>query len=245
MLCAIRRGRRYRGWDMRRALGTFCWAFSLCAVAGTAWCADNAPAFREGTNYVVLPVKQPSQAAPGKVDVTEVFSYGCPACNQFQPMMAKLKAALPRNAQLALVHASWNKSESWPLFQRAFITAQVLGIAEQSHEAMFAAVWGENGPLAVADLKTGRLKQRQPTIEDVARFHASRHDCTEEQFINASKSFAVDTRMRQFDALIKGYMAPSTPCVVVGGTYRIEMSSLKSMDEFVALVRYLVQKAAA
>jgi len=220
-------------------------AVALCAAGGAAWSADAAPAFREGTNYTVLPVKQPTQATPGKVEVTEVFSYGCPACNGFQPMMVKLKAALPKNAQLVLVHASWNKSESWPLFQRAFITAQLLGIAEQSHEAMFAAVWGENGPLAVEDVKTGRLRREQPTIEDVARFHASRHDCTEEEFIAAAKSFTVDTRMRQFDALVKGYMVPSTPCVVVGGTYRIEMSSLKTVDEFIALVRYLVQKSAA
>jgi protein dithiol oxidoreductase (disulfide-forming) len=229
---------------MSRTLRSVAFAFAICALAGAAWSADSASGFLEGRNYAVLPVKQPTQAAPGKVEVTEVFSYGCPACNQFQPMMARLKAALPKNAQLVYVHASWNKSESWPLFQRAFVTAQVLGIAEQSHEAMFAAVWGENGPLAVADVRTGRLKPRQPTIEDVARFHASRHECTEQQFIAASRSFAVDTRMRQYDTLIKGYMVPSTPCVVVGGIYRIEMTSLKTADEFIALVRYLVQKAA-
>jgi thiol:disulfide interchange protein DsbA len=245
MLSAMRRARQYLETNMNSTRRSVCLGVALCAMAGAAWSADTASDFREGINYSVLPVKQPSQAAPGKVEVTEVFSYGCPACNQFQPMMARLKAALPKNAQLVLVHASWSKAESWPLFQRAFVTAQVLGIAEQSHEAMFAAVWGENGPLAVADPRTGRLKQPQPTIEDVARFYASRHDCTEAQFLAASKSFAVDTRMRQFDTLIKGYRVPSTPCVVVGGLYRIEMSSLHSVDELLALVRYLVQKAAA
>ena len=28
------------------------------------------------------------------------------------------------------VPASWNQGEQWPLFQRAYFTAQVLGVAE-------------------------------------------------------------------------------------------------------------------
>jgi thiol:disulfide interchange protein DsbA len=47
-------------------------------------------------------------STPGKVEVTEVFSYGCPACFKFQVAMDKIKAALPANAQLVLVPASWN-----------------------------------------------------------------------------------------------------------------------------------------
>ena len=230
---------------MNRTLGSAFWALALCVLAGTAWSADGAFNFREGRQYAVLPVAQPTQVAPGKVEVTEIFSYGCPACYKFQPTMQQLEKALPANAQLVFVHAAWNKSESWPMFQRAFITAQVLGIAQKSHQAMFDAIWGNNGPLATIDPRTGGLKRPQPTIEDVARFHASRHDCTEEQFLAASKSFAVDTRMRQFDKLIKGYMVPSTPCLVVGGRYRIDLSMLSSQAELDALVRFLVQKAAA
>ena len=105
--------------------------------------AADAGKWVEGRHYVVLRPAQASQAAPGKVEVTEVFSYGCPACFHFQPQMEKIKAALPANAQLVLVHASWGTAESWPLFQRAFITAQALGIAEKSHAAMFTAIWGE------------------------------------------------------------------------------------------------------
>ena len=57
----------------------------------------------------------------------EVFSYGCPACNQFRPTMKKLKAACRANAQLVYLPASWNAAENWPMFQRAYITAQITG----------------------------------------------------------------------------------------------------------------------
>jgi thiol:disulfide interchange protein DsbA len=230
---------------MNRMLRRVASVLALSAVAVAGLSGEPAGQFREGTHYTVLNRPQPSQVAAGKVEVTEVFSYGCPGCNQFQSTIERLRAALPRNAEMVFVHASWNKAESWPVFQRAYATAQVLGIAEKSHAAMFNAIWGANAPLAVIDPKTGRLKPRQPTIEDVARFHAGRKDSTEEQFLAASRSFAVDTRVRLFETLVKGYAVPSTPCVIVAGRYRIEMDSVKTADELIALVRMLVQKAAA
>ncbi len=217
----------------------------LAAAGSPSLAAELAKPFREGQHYTVLTRPQPSQAAAGKVEVMEVFSYGCPGCNLALPSMERLQTALPRNAQMVYVHASWNKAESWPMFQRAYATAQALGIADSSHTAMFNAVWGAGAPLAVLDTRTNRLKSPQPSIEDVARFHAKRKACTEAQFLAASRSFAVENRMRLFDSLVKGYQVPSTPCVIVGGRYRVEMAALKSDEELIALVRMLIQKVAA
>jgi thiol:disulfide interchange protein DsbA len=216
----------------------------LGGVLNVAAAAD-APKWTEGRHYAVLRPAQSSQAAPGKVEVTEVFSYGCPACFQFQATIEKIRAALPANAQLVLVHASWNTAESWPVFQRAFLTAQALGIAEKNHTAMFTAIWGENGPLSVVDSVTQRLKPRQPTIEDVAKFYAKRGGVTEAQFLQAAKSFSVEMRMKQSDALVKGYQTPGTPTLVVAGKYRIDNAMLASTGEFIDLVKYLVQKESA
>lgn len=230
---------------MNRTRRFFFLLMSMAAMGGVAQVAPAAERFREGRHYRTLPVKQASQVAAGKVEVTEVFSYGCTGCNQFRPLLAKVKAALPKNAEMAYVHASWIESESWPMFQRAYLAAKALGIAEQSHEAMFDAVWGANGPLAIVDARTHRPKRPQPTIQDVARFHAMRGDTTEAEFLKVARSFAVQTRMGQSDALIKAYQAPSTPCLIIGGCYRIDMDSIRSDDELIALVRFLIQKAAA
>jgi thiol-disulfide isomerase/thioredoxin len=67
-------------------------------------------AWVEGRNYVLLNPVQHTHVAPGKVEVLEVFSYGCPACNAFQPMMEKLARSLPANAQMALLPASFSGS---------------------------------------------------------------------------------------------------------------------------------------
>src|ERR1035438_4072585 len=44
----------------------------------------------------------------GKVEVMEVFSYGCPACNHFVPVMRKLKQSLPANAVVNFLPAGFN-----------------------------------------------------------------------------------------------------------------------------------------
>ncbi len=36
---------------------------------------------------------------------------------------------------------------------------------------------------------------------------------------------------------------PGTPCIVVGGRYRIVLESLRSPDQVIDLVRFLVAKA--
>src|SRR5215831_4622931 len=109
----------------------------------TAWFGSIAQAatWVEGQHYFLIKPAQPTNVAPGKVEVVEVFSYGCPACYQFYPTVDKLKAALPKNAEMSFLAASWNVAEDWRTFQRAYLAAQAMGIADKTHDAMFNAIW--------------------------------------------------------------------------------------------------------
>ena len=75
---------------------------------------------------------------------------------------------MPPNAVLDYLPASFNPAEDWPMFQLAYLTAQTLGVADQTHDAMFNAVW-QTGELAVIDPATQNIKSRVPTIEDAAQ----------------------------------------------------------------------------
>ncbi|HEU4592912.1 MAG TPA: thiol:disulfide interchange protein DsbA/DsbL [Steroidobacteraceae bacterium] len=214
--------------------------FSLVVLIGLGSTA-HAANWVAGKHYSVIPQAQRTNVAPGKVEVMEVFSYGCPACNHFRPAMKKLKANLPANAQLVYLPASWNTAENWPLFQRAYLTAQSLGVAEKAHDAMFDAIW-TTGELAVSDPQTGRLKTKLPTIEDVARFYQRVTGVKAADFVNASKSFGVDLKMRQADSQILAMQVPSTPTLVVNGKYRVNNENLNNADEIIDLVKFLVTK---
>jgi thiol:disulfide interchange protein DsbA len=208
-------------------------AMSSMVHAATVW--------TEGKHYfLVNPPKVPA-VAPGKVEVTEVFSYGCPACNVFVPTMHKLQQSLPANAVLTYLPASFNPSEDWPMFQLAFCTAQALGLAEQAHDAMFDAVW-KTGELAVIDPATQRIKGHLPTIEDAARFYNQRTGVPIDKFLSTAMSFAVDVKVRSDEDAIQAYRVDRTPTIIVNGKYRLQVESAGGTDELVELVKWLVAK---
>ena len=209
-------------------------------VAGLAAAASaQAQNWVAGKHYSVIPTQR-TNVAPGKVEVMEVFSYGCPACNFFVPTMKKLKAALPPNAQIVYLPASWNKGENWPMFQRAYLTAVQLGVSEKAHEGMFQAIWS-TGELGVTE-PSGRLKKVLPSIEDIAKFYERVSGVKAADFVNASKSFTVDLKMRQADSQIMAMLVESTPTLVVNGKYRVNNNVNMSPDEMIQLVKFLVAK---
>jgi protein dithiol oxidoreductase (disulfide-forming) len=214
-----------------------CW-IALIGFCGIAGAADSAK-WVEGTHYFRLQPAQ-STSTPGKIEVLDVFSYACPACNQFQPTLDKLKAALPAKAQVAYLPAAFNPAEDWPVFQRAFLAAQVLGVAEKSHDAVYDAVWSA-GSLAIVDKATRRLlpREKQPTIEDVAKFYAP-YGVKADAFLAVANSFTIDSQMKHCDTLIQNYQIDGTPTLIVNGKYRLTPTSAGGYPQTVDLVLYLV-----
>jgi thiol:disulfide interchange protein DsbA len=195
----------------------------------------------EGVQYSRLVPAQPTTVPKGKVEVLEVFSYGCPACNAFQPVIEKLRHALPANAQLAFLPAAFNPGEDWPMFQRAFLAAQALGVAERAHQAMYDAVW-KTGELGITQPGTNRLKNPLPSIADAARVYARVAGVDAQQFVAMANSFGIDGKMRAADAQIVAMHVESTPTLIVNGKYRVVRDELKDNDELIELVRYLVAR---
>jgi thiol:disulfide interchange protein DsbA len=175
------------------------------------------------------------------VEVIEVFSYGCIACNLFYPTMDKLVTALPKNAQVSYVPASFNPAEAWPMFQRAYLTAQAMGIADKTHTAMFNAIWSSD-ELAVVERRTNRLKNPMPTIEKAAAFYARVAGVKQEEFLSIAKSFSIEGKMKHADSLVKAYRVDSTPTMVVQGKYRITAQSAGGNDQLIELIKFLVAK---
>lgn len=222
---------------------------SILALA-TAGLAASASALAQGTppvegrQYSRLNPVVPQSTPPGTVEVTEVFSYGCPACWQALPTVNKLKKLLPPKAVLTYVHASFNPAEAWPMFQRAFLTAQTMGIAEKTHDQMFDAVW-RTSEIPLVDKASGRIRSPLPTIEDAAKFYERAAGVKAADFVATSKSFAVETKIAQTERLFRAYRADSTPTFVVAGKYKIEPRNAGGYEEAIQVIRYLVDRELA
>jgi protein dithiol oxidoreductase (disulfide-forming) len=222
-----------------RALSSLFGTVVLMAMSVSVHAQDR---WVEGKHYFRIQPAQATSVPPGKVEVAEVLSYGCPACYRFLPIVEQMKKQLPPQAQLVYVHASFNSAEQWPMFQRAFYTAQQLNLVDKTHEAMFRAVWGHNGELAVSDPATNRIKTPPPTIEDAAKFYAKTTGIDAKQFLAASKSFGVDMNIRRAETFMKGARVDQTPTMVVNGKYRLHVTSAGGVNELLELVNYLVQR---
>ncbi|NCT68925.1 MAG: thiol:disulfide interchange protein DsbA/DsbL [Rhodanobacteraceae bacterium] len=211
----------------------------LFGLAVTAF-AQAADTFQVGKHYFMVEPPQPTSTG-SKVEVLEVFSYACPACNLFEPTMRKLKAALPANAEMAYLPAGFRPDEDWPVFQRAFFAAQTLGILDKTHEATFDAIWKDDGPLRISDPVTNRPKKPMPSVEDVAQFY-SKFGVKAEDVVGVANSFAVNTKVKRADAQLKAYGVDSTPTIIVNGKYRLTGQSAGSIDQIIPLVQFLVAK---
>ena len=214
----------------------------LFALLGLFVVAARAADWTEGQDYYLITPAQAASVPAGKVEVLEVFSYGCPACNSFQPTLQLLKKSLPPNAQLAFLPAAFSAAEDWPMFQRAWFAAQALGIAERTHQQVYDAVW-QTGELATFVPGTNRLKSPMPSIEDAARLYAHWTGIKAQDFLAMAHSFGVDMKMRGADAQILAMQVPSTPCIVVAGRYRVNNEKVRDPGRLIELVRYLVAKA--
>lgn len=197
----------------------------------------------EGQHYVTIPGGQQAELQPGKIEVAEVFSYGCIHCYQARDVIEKLRGALPADAYMTYVHASFRPDEGWPMYQRAWYTAQAMSIGTATHEAMFKAVW-ETFELGVVDA-AGNPRKPLPTIEQAAKFYARAGKVKEADFVKVARSAGVEAKIKRADAQIKAWRIPGTPAVVVNGRYLVKGEAMAKWDDVRMLVLYLISQERA
>ncbi|KGI78788.1 thiol:disulfide interchange protein DsbA/DsbL [Oleiagrimonas soli] len=199
-----------------------------------------------GKNYFVISPAQPKVSSTNKVEVVEVFSWGCPACNAYHPLVDSMRKALPDYATMEYLPAAFRPDENWVVYQRAFYAAQALGVARKSYDAVFDAAW-KSGELATYDLASGRPKERAdwPGIDAFAKFFAKHYGVSEQQFLGVANSFSINTKMKRADELIKSYGVPGTPTFIVDGKYRFDFQSAGGGKQAIELAQWLVAKEAS
>ncbi|MHA6205026.1 thiol:disulfide interchange protein DsbA/DsbL [Dyella soli] len=199
----------------------------------------------DGKNYVRIEPAQPKLTNTDKVEVVEVFSYGCPACNQFHPVMNKLVQELPADAVVAYLPASFMPQENWPMLQRAYLTAQALGVADKANDAMYDAVWKSNELSAMSPSGRGlKPASALPTLDEAAKVYA-KFGADPKEFVAVANSFTINTKVKRADELVKAYGVEGTPTLIVNGKYRLDRGTAGGDEQLIELVKWLVSKEAA
>lgn len=194
----------------------------LLASACTAQPSAAAP-YTEGNDYVTLPAPHQRYSSAGKVEVVEVFSYGCIHCAQFAPVAEKLRKQLPAGVEFKLVPAPFNAE--WLPFARAYYAAKQLGVVDRTHLALFAAKFGQNYPIN--------------SLDELADFYA-REGVDRAAFMRIATSDETTEKLKNDLALIQKWQVDGTPTLVVDGKYRV--TTVRSHDEMLAVTLWLVKR---
>jgi thiol:disulfide interchange protein DsbA len=180
--------------------------------------------YQEGTHYFLLD-QAAGQNTSGNVEVTEVFSYACSHCNTFEPYMQSWKKSKPENVTLNRIPVVFG-NRSWELMARAYVTAEMMGIVEESHLAMMDAIW----------------KQRKQfrDLDSLASFYAG-FGVEEDAFKAHYQSFAADSQMRRGQKDVLTFGVSGTPSLVVNRKYRVVSSQhVPNYDVMLDVVNHLV-----
>lgn len=181
--------------------------------------------YLEGKDYVVLEKPVPT-STPGKVEVVEVFSYLCPHCYHFDPILTAWMKQQKPDVALVQIHASW--SPAMESYQRGFYTLEALKIKEKAHAAVFDAIHKSQK----------EFKDAQAWADFLAPYGVKK-----EAVIATYNSDAITKQAARSSELFRNYQISGTPEMVVDGKYRISTRFTGSQEEMLKVVQFLVNKA--
>ncbi|MGR5066102.1 DsbA family protein [Photobacterium sp. DNB22_13_2] len=182
----------------------------------------QAAKFTEGEYYKVLEL--PKSSSP---IVTEFFSFYCPHCNSFEPIIQQLKQNLPDNAKLQKNHVSFMGGNMGKSMSKAYATSVVLGVEDKITPVLFARVHD---------------MQKPPRNDNELRQIFLDEGVSAEDFDGAFNSFAVNSMVNRFNKAFQDSGLTGVPAIIVNNKYLVEAGKVKSIDEYFELVNYLLTK---
>lgn len=181
--------------------------------------------FEEGKHYEVV--------ADQKTDVptvTEFFSLYCGHCFQFEALVDTVEASLIAGAKFEKSHVNYiprNNPEAQLGIVKAFLAMQDLGMQKELSAQFFAAI---------------HMKGIQiDSVDDMKQIFLA-NDVSEEKFQKLFNDPDLIKRATAMSTEWEKKKVTNVPTLVVNGKYKIEMGSVKSLEELISLTNYLLEK---
>ncbi|MEL0635614.1 thiol:disulfide interchange protein DsbA/DsbL [Marinomonas sp. TI.3.20] len=180
--------------------------------------------YSDGHGYTTIPTPVRTED-PSKVEVVEVFWFGCPHCYHLEPYTQAWKKTISNDVDFKYLPAVFGRN--WLAHAKAFYVAELLGIEGKVHEDLYNAI----------NVKRERLN----TEDSLASFFAN-YGVSKAEFKKQYNSFAVDSRLSQADAKIRSYGVRGTPTLVVNGKYLVDAETADGSENIYKVVNYLIKK---
>ena len=182
-----------------------------------------------GHDYAVLDVQQ-REGVKGKIEVIEFFSWGCPHCYEFSPLLTRWLATLPKDVTFRRVPVGLGHPE-WDNLVRAYYALQSTRDLARLDSSIFEAIHREHVSLFDEQSITAWV---------------GKHGVNAARFTEAFRSFGVNTSVGQSEDSAVGYRVTGIPTMAIGGRYTVSSDHAKMLavsDELIAKVRAEDKKA--
>lgn len=183
--------------------------------------------FVAGEDYVVLDRPVPTRN-PDRIEVVEMFSYGCPHCYELDPVIRDWSRDQADDVDFWLFPAVWN--EAMKLYARAFYTAETLGVTDAVHAPLFTAIVPQQQSI------------RNET--DLAALFA-KHGIDKTAFTEAFNAPQVIAAVGHAEERVRLYRPVGAPEIVVNGKYRVDRMHAGGLIEMLAVTEFLIDKERA
>lgn len=208
---------------MTKSLSKWVAATLLSLVSLTALAQD----WVAGQHYRVIANPVPTADA-NKIEVVEAFGYWCPHCNAFEPMLAPWAEQLPDDVTFENMPVVFSRSHE--LLARAYYVADVLGVKDKVHQAIYDAL----------HLQRARLRDAEQIADLFADYGVDR-----DKVLKEMNGFSVGMKLKMGASRVKGYEVQGVPSLIVNGKYIVSASEAGSNANMLKVVEHLIEKERA
>ncbi|MCX7627913.1 MAG: thiol:disulfide interchange protein DsbA/DsbL [Methylophilaceae bacterium] len=196
---------------------------ALLLLFASATCAAEP---RAGAEYLPVQPALPTDS-PDKIEVTELFWYGCPHCHQLEPTLAAWVKKLPKDVEFKRVPGI--ARPDWAPGAKAYYTMEALGLTEKLHAALFDAIHKQ---------RAVRPNDDAGLIDWIARQGGLDRKKVEETY----NSFSVNTKMMRASQLFRASGATGVPSLVIGGRFLTSSTLAGGNEAALKTADYLIDK---
>lgn len=183
----------------------------LLAEAVTPAKTNPASRWKEGVNYTLMKPAQPNTVGPDKVEVTEIFWYGCPHCYALEPYLQNWLQKKASYIQFNRIPVTWGPVHQ--LHARLYYT-----LLELKREDLHVAAFRES---QVGDHLIGR---DVADTERVQRAFAKRQGIDGDAFSKAYHSDEVAERVAKAVEFVIRYKIDNVPRIAINGKYLTDVT---------------------
>jgi protein dithiol oxidoreductase (disulfide-forming) len=206
---------------MKKFLATI--GIILCTSFLSAGAFAETPTVGKEFDAVAQPIPVDN---PAKIEVMEIFWYGCPHCYHMEPVLNAWVKKLP--ADVTFKRLPGIPNASWAPMAKTFYALETLGLSEKLHAPLFDAIH--------------KSKTLNPSDEKAAIAWVTAQSGMDKLKVEqAFKSFTINTNLNRAAQIFRASGATGVPSLVIDGKYLTGSTMAGGNEEALKVADYIIE----